>query len=222
MRYNNTAEDRTYLDAQDDGSRESESGADHLTYARILRTIGYALEICRVVNFDLTVEDNIYTIKGSVIPIKKAPRGWISQMCGLFQKHRSLPSTETATETILLRFSTDEIQSMEADVRDRRGAATENPDPLSLSQLLRVIGAFIDNRKGEELLGVWIDDRWVTINHVSRYHELIKTTQEIEYFYDLWVKMYLQRSGRIRPLTPGGVPGCRPGEYLAPTMRSLR
>jgi hypothetical protein len=189
MRYNNTAEDRSYLDAQDDGLPQSEDSASKFSYARILRTLGYALETSRVVNFDLTIENNVYTIKGNVIPARKVSRGWMSQICGLLAKHRSSPSTEAATERILLRFSIDDIQSMEAEVRDRRGAASESPDPLSLSQLLRVIGAFMDNRNGEELLGVRIDDRWVTINHVSRNNQLLKTTHDIDYFYDLWVKI---------------------------------
>ena len=111
---------------------------------------------------------------------------------------------------------------MEDRVRDRRCASSEVPDPLGMSQLLRVVGGYMDKRSDEELLGVSIDTRWVTITHMSRDGRLLKTSRDIEFFYDLWVKMYLQRSSRPSFLPPSGSTVFIGGEHPGRNVSCLR
>jgi hypothetical protein len=140
----------------------------------------------------------------------------------LFVKASAAPRPDFLTNRIELRYSLENIRAMDAQVRVRRSASPEIPDPLSMSQLLRVIGGFMDNRADEELLGVSIDDRWVTITHVSRDHRLLKTSHDIEYFYDLWVKMYLQRSDRLIVPPPSGPTVCIGGQLPVRSVGYLR
>src|SRR5262245_20706033 len=212
MKYN-TAEDRNSMAAQEALLEDQDNALrpDGLTHARILRTIGHDLERHRVVTCDLTVEDALYTIKGLVQPSSKPPRSFLRSAYKLFFKDNQMPCADQITNRILLRYSIRDIQAMEARVRDQRNGAAETSDPLGMSQLLRVIGGFIDRRAGDELLGLWIDDRWVTITHVSRDHRLLKTTHDIEFFYDLWVKMYLRRSNRMVTPPPSGPTICISG-----------
>ena len=224
MRFN-TAEDRNYLDAQGTALGESESAAvlgQNFSYARTLRTIGHALEKHHVVRCDIAIEKDTFTINGRLLPERNAPNGWFGQVRGLFVRDKQDPRADLITNRILLRYTMADIRAMEAQVRDRRSAAPEIPDPLSMSQLLRVIGGFMDKRLGEELLGLWIDDRRVTITHVSGDNRLLKTTQDIEYFYDLWVKMYLRRASRAGAPPPSGPTVCIAGRRFDPSIDRLR
>ena len=219
----NTAEDRNYF-AEDAllQDEEAASQADKFSHARILRTIGHALESHRVVTCNLTVDDHTYTIKGRALPSEDRPRGLFRSVRKLFVKASASPRPDFITNRIELRYSLENIRAMDAKIRDRRSASPEIPDPLSMSQLLRVIGGFMDKRADEELLGVSIDDRWVTITHVSRDHRLLKTSHDIEYFYDLWVKMYLQRSNRLIVPPPSGPTVCIGGQLPVRSVSYLR
>jgi hypothetical protein len=219
----NTAEDRNYF-AEDAllQDEEAASQADKFSHARILRTIGHALESHRVVTCNLTVDDHTYTIKGTALPSEDRPRGLFRSVRKLFVKASASPRPDFITNRIELRYSLENIRAMDAKIRDRRSASPEIPDPLSMSQLLRVIGGFMDKRADEELLGVSIDDRWVTITHVSRDHRLLKTSHDIEYFYDLWVKMYLQRSNRPIVPPPSGPTVCIGGQLPVRSVSYLR
>ena len=223
MRYN-TAEDRHYLAAQETelADKETAATAEKFSHARTLRTIGHALESHRVVSCDIAVENDNYTINGRLLPARKRPSGLFGQVRGLFLRDKHDPRADLITNRILLRYTTADIRAMEAQVRDRRSAAPEIPDPLSMSQLLRVIGGFMDKRLGEELLGLWIDDRWVTITHASCDNRLLKTTHDIEYFYDLWVKMYLRRASRASTPPPSGPTVCIAGRRFDPSVDHLR
>ncbi|MGH7817322.1 MAG: hypothetical protein ACREOR_08025 [Candidatus Binatia bacterium] len=213
----NAAEDRFYFAARDAAllDEETASQADKFSHARVLRTIGHALGSHRVVTCDLSVENEIYTVKGTALPTKRLRQGLFRSVRKLFVKASISPLPDFITNRIELRYSMADIRALDAQVRDRRSASPEVPDPLSMSQLLRVIGGFMDKRAGEELLGVSIDDRWVTITHVSRDSRLLKTSHDIEYFYDLWVKMYLQRSNRLCAPPPSGPTVCIAGGRLA-------
>ena len=223
MRYN-TAEDRNYFAAQETEPADKETAAtgEKFSHARTLRTIGHALETHRVVSCDIAIENDIYTIKGRLLPARKRPSGLFGQVRGLFVRDKHDPRADLITNRILLRYTMADIRAMEAQVRDCRSAAPEIPDPLSLSQLLRVIGGFMDKRLGEELLGLWIDDRWVTINHASCDNRLLKTTHDVEYFYDLWVKMYLRRAGRVGAPPPSGPTVCIAGRPFEQSFNRLR
>jgi len=210
----NTAEDRNYFAERDAAlllDEEAAPQADKFSYARVLRTIGHALETHRVVTADITVEEDTYTVKGTTRPTIRARRGLFRSVRNFLAKASASPHPDFITNRIELCYSMADIRALDAQVRNRRSASPEVPDPLSMSQLLRVIGGFIDQRTDEELLGVWIDNRWVTITHVSRDSRLLKTSHDIEYFYDLWVKMYLQRSNRMSAPPPSGPTVCIAG-----------
>jgi hypothetical protein len=70
------------------------------------------------------------------------------------------------------------------------------PDPYSISQILRGAGNYLDNRDETSLVGITIKDRWVTVRYKTAEGRLEQAKQDLEYFYDYWVKMYLRRSNR--------------------------
>jgi hypothetical protein len=72
------------------------------------------------------------------------------------------------------------------------------PDPYSLSQILRGAGSYLDNRDVTELMGISLKGKWVTVSYQTAEGRLEQAQQDLEYFYDYWVKMYLRRSNRAK------------------------
>ena len=70
------------------------------------------------------------------------------------------------------------------------------PDPQALSQILRSAGAYLDTRKGSSLIGIMMRERDMTIRFETTSRRLEEMRQDIDYFYDYWVKMYLRRNKR--------------------------
>ena len=58
---------------------------------------------------------------------------------------------------------------------------------------------FLDNRQVASVLGISYQDEWVTMLYKSRDGRVEHEKQDLEYFYDFWVKMYLRRSNRAAP-----------------------
>ena len=191
----NAAENRDFYETLETTSVEEEASplAQPFSYAQILRTLGHALENHRFVGFEIRVEFDTYVIKGSVPP-ERTKRSLFRSLQVLFSKPSA--SAREATDEIELRYSLSEIQNLQFRARGQRSESPEIPDPHSLSQLLRGIGCYLDKRINDKLVGVVVKDRWVTIMHRSRDGQLLKTRQDMEYFYNFWVKMYLNRSSR--------------------------
>ena len=49
------------------------------------------------------------------------------------------------------------------------------------------------------VLGISYQDQWVTVLYKTRDGRVEQEKQDLEYFYDFWVKMYLRRSNRAAP-----------------------
>jgi hypothetical protein len=175
------------------------------THASTLRTLGHVLENHHCSSFELRVENNDYVIRGKIPPAKLPKPSLLRSVRNLFSKPPApIPKVNKSNE-IELRYSPGDLQSLEAQVRSERTASPEAPNPNGTSQLLRGIGCYLDKRPDNIFVSAAVEDRWVTIVSRNRDGQLQKTQQDIEYFYDFWVKMYLQRSGR--PVEP---PQCDP------------
>ena len=54
-------------------------------------------------------------------------------------------------------------------------------------------------------VGISFEGRWVAVRYRTDEGRLEQTQQDLDYFYDYWVKMYLRRGNRAK-LTPPGKP----------------
>jgi hypothetical protein len=72
------------------------------------------------------------------------------------------------------------------------------PDPYSISQILRGAGSYLDNRDVTNLVGITLKERWVTVSYQTAEGRLEQAKQDLEYFYNYWVKMYMRRSNRTK------------------------
>lgn len=183
------------------GRHPPEGGSDR-SYARELRVIGQLLEAHGVVSVDLVQVGETYIIRGKVVPEWRARSSdhstegsWIARF-GLLVRGQS-KSRSMSGETIELRYNLGDIMVFESQARPRRDEAQGMPNPYALSQVLRSAGAYLDTRNKSSLIGISLRERWMKIRFETGDGRLEEAQQDIEYFYDYWVKMYLRRNTRV-------------------------
>jgi hypothetical protein len=181
-------EEPYFLDL-DDSHYQSDS------YSRDLRAIGQALESKNLLSFDLVFEGDGYVVRGKARPSASGGQSLVSGMCNLISSLLNGGSLRAKTD-LELRFTTNEIHRMDDARRENRCDSNRAPDAYSLSQLLRGAGAYLDKQRKASLVGITLEERWVTLRYRTAEGRLEETKQDIEFFYNYWVKMYLQRRNR--------------------------
>jgi hypothetical protein len=197
----NTAENSTVLVAEPDTATRAVAAPMRAQreFAKELRALGQAIEKFSFSAFDLQIESGIYVVTGRAIVPPESVRFSFSR----FVRELLRGSDPTATLTtkagqIDLRFTLEEIERFDVRGRVKREDASKMPDPYSVSQILRGAGSYLDNRDATSLVGITLKDRWVTVNYQTAEGRLAQAKQDLEYFYDYWVKMYMRRSNRAK------------------------
>jgi hypothetical protein len=169
---------------------ESDVNLTSTRYAEELRALGQALEAqSRFVSVEIEVQDSGYWVRAEVDDSKEAGESF-----GTILKRTFRSLVQSDSRTIELRYSAEEIQKLVQNGQARRRGTNAAPDPFSLSQILRMAGAYVDELGQTTLIGVVVKDRWITL----RYSEIKESKQDIQFFYNYSVKMYLRRKNRNR------------------------
>lgn len=177
-----------------------------IPYAKELRALGQALEERRVWSLDLEIDGGAYIVRGKVTVSKNAKlslsellrtvifefRAWLEKTVGL----------ERSADKLDLRFTAEEIEQQDRKGRANRRQADTMPDPHSLSQILRGVGSYLDSKPKTSLVGVSVEDCWVTIRYKAADGCQVQAKQHIYHLYDYWVKMYLRRYNRSKSPSP--------------------
>lgn len=171
---------------------------NYADFARRLRALGQALEKFGFSAFDIELGSGNYLVTGRAtaaesvkFSVLRRIREWL---CG---PQVGLASGD-AGQRVKLRFSSDEIENFDRRGKVKRRDPSQMPDPYSISQILRGAGSYLDNREVTALVAISLNGKWVTLRYESSPGRLEQAKQDLEYFYDYWVKMYLRRSNRPR------------------------
>ena len=165
---------------------------------RILRTLGLLLQQAGITEYDLRVSDALYSIYTQVVTEDRARPSLMRQIFGFGGAQKRRPQLAMRQ----LEYSIADLLNFEAEGRRHRKQASHMPDPFSTSQILRGVGRFLDKRAGSRLLGVTVKERSVGIDFLTAGGRKQRAIQDFEYFYNYWVKMYLQRSDRCKITLP--------------------
>ena len=84
---------------------------------------------------------------------------------------------------------------MDKEAQGRRQAARGNSEAHALSQILRAVGAFVDQKQGR-LLSVTKSGQDISIEYQSALKGNLTEKFTVATLYDFWVKMYLRRRER--------------------------
>ncbi|HXG51287.1 MAG TPA: hypothetical protein VNN77_07780 [candidate division Zixibacteria bacterium] len=174
-----------------------------LTYAQLLRPIGQALEALGAESFRLQVDRDDFVIRGKTAP-KPAPAAESSRPKSLRVVWELLrggkpkgnqPPAGPSAGAFEVTYTPEDIAFLDVEGQSRRRNPELTPEAHSLSQILRAVGAFVDEKKGR-LVAIQKQDQAISIEYESALNRM--TTQEftVSTLYDYWVRMYLKRSGR--------------------------
>ncbi len=193
------------------GSKETESSrVVHVTvpkhlgekngFAVELRAVGQALEKFKFSGFKLARRNGVYTITGNGSADVAATFSLI-QFIRDFVRNGEAKSGRSGQSgnQIELSYARAEIEGLDAQERAKREDGNKMPDPYGISQILRGVGTFLDNRQAATVLGISYQDQWVTVLYKTHDGRVEHEKQDLEYFYDFWVKMYLRRGNRPAP-----------------------
>jgi len=168
------------------------------SFSELLRPIGEALEPLQVESFTLRIENQEILISAQKREATHPPvDSTVHSVWELFRRKKveAPPTPRFSMTTLEMRYSFDEITRMNSEGASKRIAAGEKPDPHALSQILRAVGAFVDQKQGR-LLGVTMADHDVAIEYESALKQKTTAQHTVASLYDYWVKMYLHRSER--------------------------
>lgn len=170
--------------------------AENASYSDLLRPIGQKLEDLQVESFELKMEGAEFVVRGQSKRPKpqpapeKAARGFWRMLRR--QSSETTGDQVPSSEAVELRFNKEDIARMESDGRARRQSPIETPEAHMVSQILRTVGAFVD-QKGGRFLSVSKNDQAITIEYDISPQGKIVDTFTIATLYDLWVRMYKKR-----------------------------
>jgi len=179
---------------------DTASANNNLSYAQQLRALGQGLEAYKLLTVDLKVEDGFYVVRATA-RVPKLTESLFGRFLRVFIYDSSSKSRQPRfNSSINLRYSLKDVEELESQGRAKRKESHHMPDPYSLSQVLRGVGFYVDSRDGAHPLEITVWDRWMTLQYQTAEGRLQHARQDVEYFYDYWVKMYLRR--KDRPMLP--------------------
>lgn len=176
--------------------------AEMVGYAQPLRAIGQALEVLNIQGFEMEAARGEFFIRG-VATGAEAGRSRdhatskIHAVWGALPHfgHAERPRVDSPETSLELHYTSQDVARLDAEGRSRRGTSNTEAEATSLSQVLRCIGGYL-NKKSSSLLKITREADSVVLEYQTSSGNRMKDTFSVKDLYDLWVGMYLQRSGR--------------------------
>jgi hypothetical protein len=176
-------------------------GGESLTppanYPRDLRVIGQELEKRRFTTFNLKCSDDAYFVWSTEMMAPSHMSDLESVVGESSARHRYTKQDDPAMEMLIDRivgfqFDADKVKRLEREgVRNRR--CDGSSDGRRLSHLLRTVGEQVYLRKQRLLAIAWQEHQIGVVAETATGRREINILRS-DNLYDLWVRMYLQRS----------------------------
>jgi hypothetical protein len=144
-------------------------------------------------SFSLTMEGDTVVVRGrkhrDQAVDNLSPRGFWQ----LFRSNRTAEVDKW--EAVELRYTPEQLSHMDDEGRSKRGNLG-SPDAHSASQIVRAVGAFVDQKQAR-LMSVRKDQDKIEIEYESPLKGRITEDFTVATLYEYWVRMYLKRSSRL-------------------------
>jgi hypothetical protein len=171
----------------------------NVSFAQLLRPVGQMLEPLRVESFSLKVEDGSVSVRARKREERHVPTPDMSLRVTwqLFRRKKPeiVSETQPSSGVLELHYTQDDIARMDTEAQARRTGSGGSPEAHALSQILRAVGAFVDQKQGR-LIGVTVEGQDITIEYDSALKKTLTEKFTVATLYDYWVKMYLRRRQR--------------------------
>jgi hypothetical protein len=171
----------------------------NLNFAQLLRPVGQMLEPLQLESFTLKIEEGNVSVQAQKREERVQPAADISLRVTwqMFRRKKTTAPSEPQPSSGLLElhYTGEDIARMESEGQSRRQAAGGRPEAHALSQVLRAVGAFVDQKQGR-LSSVKMAGQDITIEYESALRQNLTEKFTVATLYDYWVKMYLKRRQR--------------------------
>lgn len=167
-------------------------------YAQPLRAIGQALETLNIQSFELEPVGDDFFVRGNIAVTSADLRRtiWGKTRSENGEKGADGNATELKVDSpVELLYELKDIERLEEQGRSKRINPHGTANPTSLSQVLRCIGAYL-NQKRARLLKLSREAESVVVEYETSLGTNMKEMLSASELYDLWVRMYLQRAER--------------------------
>jgi len=173
-------------------------------YAQLLRAIGQALEVLQFGSFAMEFTGGDFLVRGSAATsteqeVARAIRERIIKFVweALPGERASEAEIEFAMSTwpakLDLRYTAKDMDRLEQQGKAKRQNVAGVPDVASLSQLLRTIGTYVEEKRAR-LVKIARYGESIAIEYDTAGGERREETVSAASLYEFWVKLYLQRS----------------------------
>jgi hypothetical protein len=170
-----------------------------LNFAQLLRPVGQMLEPLQLESFSLKLEEGNVSVQAQKRAERSPPAAEVSLRVTwqLFRRKKSdsPPEAQASSGLLELNYTAEDIARMETEGQSRRQAAGGRPEAHDLSQVLRAVGAFVDQKQGR-LTSVKMAGQDITIEYESAFKQNVTEKFTVATLYDYWIKMYLKRRQR--------------------------
>ena len=170
-----------------------------LNFSQLLRPVGQMLEPLQIESFSLKVEDSGVSVHAQKREEARAQPPGVSLRVTwqIFRRKKTERENDPQPSSGALEvyYTRDDIARMDTEARGRRQGAGGRPEAHTLSQILRAVGAFVDQKQGR-LVGVSMDGQEISIEYESALKRNLTEKFTVASLYDFWVKMYLRRRDR--------------------------
>lgn len=172
----------------------------NLPYDRSLRAIGHSLESMCVSSFELEKYGEDYLVRVTVSePARKVGfgRNLVKRVTQMVWRRRHSDKEPSSPGKLgqPLRYTPSDIWHLDAQAESQRGQANVMPDAHKLSQVLRVIGDYLD-RKEARAFTISMSTHSVSVWYESSAGHQARESFTVPDLYNRAIHMYLQRSNR--------------------------
>ncbi len=177
-------------------------------YEGVLRAVGQALERYNLENFEMTPDGDAFSVRGmAVLAVGENTDELPASHSAIRSFWRRMPNRAesdqapaqsaepVAPSELQLHFTLQDIQSFESEGQARRADSNGMANASSLSQVLRCLGAYL-NQKRARLLKLTREEELLSLEYETSLGSHMKESFSATGVYDMWVRMYLQRAAR--------------------------
>jgi hypothetical protein len=176
-------------------------------YSQLLRALGQALELLNVSEFDVEPDGDDLLVRGkAIVPVTNSielppEKNIVRDVWDLLPGQRTLelglniPAKPLSVTGLDLRYTPSDINRLEREGQSRRMNFQQTVDPATLSQLLRTVGAYI-NQQPARLVKISQKGALVLVQYQTLLGSRGREAFTLAELYDFWVKMCTRRADR--------------------------
>jgi hypothetical protein len=174
-----------------------------MNYSRILRVVGQKLEPLRPETYEVVCYGNCYLVRCRVKEDSQGKKEEEKKVRGLsaflrLWREPENPSidekpNEGTSMNVEFLYSLEELSRQDEERQEPRRDANQMPDPYSVSNTLREVGAFLDRKSDVKLLFASNRGQEIVILYETKGGVRHLEEYPISTLYEFWVKEYVKR-----------------------------